>query len=562
MKFNDMQYSRVDIGAMCEEYKALCEKVKNAGCKNCVIGAIKEHEKLQRHAASMSTLAYIRHSINTKDEFYDKENQFYDTEGPVLSEAVQEFMNSLLTSKFRPDIEEKYGKLLFINMEMEQKTFKPEIIPLLQKENALVTEYQKLIASAEIPYDGKVLNTSQLTPYKEDPDREVRRGAYFADGKFYMDNAGDLDRIFDELVKVRTEIAHALGFKSFTELAYLRRMRNCYTPEMVAKFRAQVVEDIVPIVCSLKAMQAERIGLSPQEMQIFDDNYKYKDGNPKPMGTPEDILASGKRMYSEMSPETKKFIEFMYENELLDVEAKPGKAVGGYCTEIPEYKAPFIFSNFNGTTGDVDVLTHEAGHAYAAYQNMDSELLELAQPTMESCECHSMSMEFLAWPWLDLYYGKDTDRAKFSHLESSLTFIPYGCLVDHFQHVVYDNPELTPEERNKKWDELSAIYRPYLKADGVPFWGEGRSWQRQLHIYHYPFYYIDYCLAQTISLKFWELSQKDYKNAWTRYNAFVDKGGRETFTELCRTADLETPFEDGSLKAIAGAAKAWLDERK
>ncbi len=557
-----MPYSRVDIGAMCEKYKALTDKVKNAGCKNCVFGAIDEHEKLQRHISSMSTLAYIRHSINTKDEFYDKENQFYDTEGPVLSESVQEFMNSLLESKFLPDVKEKYGSLLFINMEMELKTFKPEIIPLLQKENTLVSDYQKLIASAEIPYDGKILNTSQLTPYKEHPDREMRRGAYFADGKFYMEHADELDSIFDSLVKVRTEIAHKLGFKSFTELAYLRRTRNCYDPEMVAKFREQVVEDIVPIVCSLKAMQAERIGIAKEDMRIYDDNYKYKDGNPKPKGTPEDILAAGKRMYEEMSPETAKFINFMYDNELLDVEAKPGKAVGGYCTEIPEYGAPFIFSNFNGTTGDVDVLTHEAGHAYAAYQNMDADLLELAQPTMESCECHSMSMEFLAWPWLKLYYGEDVDRAKFSHLESSLTFIPYGCLVDHFQHVVYDNPELTPAERHQKWNELEAIYRPYLKADGVPFWGEGRLWQRQLHIYHYPFYYIDYCLAQTISLIFWELSQKDYKDAWRRYNAFVNEGGRKTFVELCKTAELSTPFEEGSLKAVASAAKAWLDERK
>lgn len=562
MKFNDMPYSRVNIEEVCRKYDSLTKTVKNAGCEHCVFRAIDEHEKIQRRVSTMSTIAYVRHSINTKDEFYDKENEFYDSEGPVLSEAVQNFMNSLLESKYLPKLKEKYGELLFINMEMEQKTFKPEIIPQLQKENALVTEYQKLIASAQIEFDGKVLTTAQLAPYKEDPDREVRKGAYFADGKYYMDNAPELDRIFDELVKVRTEIAHALGFKSFTELAYLRRTRNCYTPEMVAKFREQVVEDIVPIVSSLKEMQAKRIGMAKEDMRIYDDGFKYKEGNPKPHGSPKDILAAGRRMYEEMSPETAEFIGFMYDNELLDVEAKPGKAVGGYCTEIPEYRSPFIFSNFNGTAGDVDVLTHEAGHAYAAYRNMDSELLETSQPTMESCECHSMSMEFLAWPWLDLYYKEDADRARFSHLESALNFIPYGCLVDHFQHVVYDNPNLTPEERNKKWDELSAIYRPYLRADGVPFWGEGRSWQRQLHIYHYPFYYIDYCLAQTVSLMFWELSQKDYKDAWRRYNAFVSEGGRKTFVELCRVAGIKTPFEDGSLKDIASVAKAWLDERK
>ena len=261
-----------------------------------------------------------------------------------------------------------------------------------------------------------------------------------------------------------------------------------------------------------------------------------------------------------MSPETAEFVNFMYENELLDLVAKDGKAVGGYCTDFPEYKSPFIFSNFNGTSGDVDVLTHEAGHAFASYMTRNFEFRENSQPTMESCECHSMSMEFFAWKWLHLFYGDDVVRAKYMHLESALIFIPYGCMVDHFQHIVYDNPDLTPDERHSEWKKLEAIYRPYLNMGDVNFYASGRTWQRQLHIYHYPFYYIDYCLAQTVSLEFWSLSQQDYKDAWERYLRFVREGGKKTFVGLCETAGIDLPFNDGALDSVSAAASKYLAE--
>ncbi len=558
MKFCDMPYERVDLVALGEEMDKLTEKVKNAKDGETVLAAFREQEKLSVHAQTMISIASVRNSIDTRDKFYEAEQEFYDTALPAFQEHSQNLMLAILESPYRSAVSDVAGELMFKNMEMELKTFSPAVIELLGRENKLVSDYQKLIASAKIDFDGKQLNISQLAAYKENSDREVRHGAYKAESGFYMSHSDELDNIFDELVKVRTEIAHKLGFKSFTELAYMRRTRNCYDPEMVANFRRQVVSDLVPIVKELKRRQAERIGLTPDEMRIYDDPFSFKEGNPKPMGTPEDIMAAGKRMYEEMSPETGEFINFMYENELLDVLAKEGKAVGGYCTEFPEYKAPFIFSNFNGTSGDVDVLTHEAGHAFAAYTTRNFEFMENAQPTMESCECHSMSMEFFAWKWLHLFYGDDTPRAKYMHLESALIFIPYGCMVDHFQHIVYDNPELTPAERHEKWLELEKMYRPYMNFGDVDFYKNGRGWQRQLHIYHYPFYYIDYCLAQTVSLKFWSMSQKDYADAWERYYKFVCEGGKKTFVGLCESADIVVPFKDGALKSICETAAEYL----
>ena len=558
MKFKDMPYERVDLDALGRQFDAITEKVKNASDGDAVLSAFREQEKLSVHVQTMMSIAYVRNSIDTRDKFYEAEQEFYDMNLPAFQEHSQNLMLAFYESPYRKTVEDAVGELVFKNLEMELKTFSPAVIEQLGRENKLVSDYQKLIASAKIDFDGKQLNISQLAAYKQAPDRNVRHAAYMAESGFYMENADRLDEIFDELVKVRTEIAHKLGFKNFTELAYMRRTRNCYDPEMVANFRRQVVEELVPIVGELKKKQAERIGIKPEDMRIWDDVFSYREGNPKPMGTPEDIMAAGKRMYEEMSPETGEFINFMYDNELLDLVAKEGKAVGGYCTEFPEYKSPFIFSNFNGTSGDVDVLTHEAGHAFAAYTVRNFEFLENSQPTMESCECHSMSMEFFAWKWLQLFYGDDTARAKYVHLESALVFIPYGCMVDHFQHIVYDNPELTPAERHAEWKKLEAIYRPYMNFGDVDFYALGRGWQRQLHIYHYPFYYIDYCLAQTVSLEFWSLSQKDYADAWERYYRFVCEGGKKTFVELCRTAGIKVPFEDGALGQIAAGAVEYL----
>lgn len=556
MKFSDMEYKRADAVQTGKTFEKLTEIIKNANNEEEVFSALLEQEEISSHFATMANLAYVRHSINTEDEFYDKENDYYDENGPVLQEKSTEFMLALMASPYKSAVEKKYGSLMFKNLEMELKCFSPEIIPLLQKENKLVSDYQKLVASAQIDFRGETLNISQLGVYKEDSDRETRKQAFEAEGNFYMSHAEELDTIFDNLVKVRTEIAKKLGFNTFTELAYLRRTRNCYTPEMVKIFREQVKNDLVPVVAKIKKEQAETIKVD--NLKLYDDTTFYLDGNPKPVGSPEDILAAGKKMYEEMSPEANEFINFMYDNELLDVKAKKGKAVGGYCITFPEYKAPFIFSNFNGTAGDVEVLTHEAGHAFADYTVRNFEIEANKNPTMESCETHSMSMEFFAWPWLELFYKDDTKRAKLTHLKGALIFIPYGCIVDEFQHIVYDNPDLTPAERHEAWAKLERTYRPYINMAGIPFYGDGRGWQRQLHIYHYPFYYIDYCLAQTAALTFRNIMMTDYKDAWERYMKFVNEGGKKTFVELCAVAGIKTPFEDGALKEIATATENCL----
>ena len=206
------------------------------------------------------------------------------------------------------------------------------------------------------------------------------------------------------------------------------------------------------------------------------------------------------------------------------------------------------------------MVTHEAGHAFADWSNRKRIPSSYIWPTLEGCEVHSMSMEFFAWPWAEGFFGPDTRKFLYSHLAGALTFIPYGTMVDHFQHIVYEKPDMTPAERNAAWKELTGIYMPWVKMDGeIPFYTEGRRWQRQHHIYSSPFYYIDYCLAQTVSLEFWAMIQKDLGNAWKHYMAYTEQGGSRTFTELLKNAGLESPFEENCLRTVCAAAEEWLD---
>jgi len=559
MKFSKMPYTRPQLEETEAKLLSLLGKFKNAANAEECFAAYKEYDDFSKQIMSMFAIANIRHTVDTTDEFYDKEKTYMDENSPKLQAAQQEFTKALLETPFRKDLEAQWGNLMFVNAEIATKTFCPEIVPDLQEENKLSSEYSKLIASAQIEFDGKVLTLAQLRPYYENPDQGIRKAAMEAGAAWYMANAGRLDGIYDELVKLRTGIAKKLGHETFTQVGYYRMQRNCYDQNLVAKFREGVVKHIVPLVQRLKAEQAKRIGTDT--IKIYDDFFEYPEGNAKPIGTPDDIFAHGKKMYHELTEETAEFIDFMIDNELFDVLTRPGKRAGGYCSYIPIYKSPFIFANFNGTSGDIDVLTHEAGHALAGYLAKDIYPSALRRYSLETAEIHSMAMEFFTWPWMEGFFGSETQKYYYSHLASAIIFIPYGTMVDEFQHHVYENPNMTPKERNDLWLQLEAKYRPWLDQKDFPFYGEGRRWQAQMHIYGMPFYYIDYCLAQIMALSFWAENQVTPTSAWAKYRRLLGFAGTKTFVELIEDAGLPSPFVPDNLKTVSDAAASWLDKQ-
>ena len=561
MKFSEMKYKRPDIGAFRNIADNICQKLNNAKCFEEADRAFIEWEKELSHIETMMSIAYARNTINTADEYYEKEVEFIDETSPLFSELEIQFAKILVNSPFRTQFEDKYGKILLVNTEMYLKSFAPEIIGESQETNKLETSYQKLIASAQIDFEGEKRTISQMQPFKQSADDKIRRDAWIAEGSFYKDNEKDLNDIFDKMVNLRTAMAKKLGYDNFVGLGYMQMTRNCYTPADIESFRNAVVKYLVPVADRLYKEQAERTGME-YPLTFADAALKFLDGNPCPVGTADDVIKTGSDLYHELSEETSQFIDIMLRDELMDVLSKKGKAGGGYCTNFPDYKVPFIFSNFNGTADDVEVITHEAGHAFAYYMAKDIVPASLQSPTLDACEIHSMTMEFFGWSKSDAFFGKQAAKFRYSHLFDAITFIPYGTMVDHFQHIVYENPDITPEKRHDIWKELLGTYMPWLKLDGSPFYGEGHGWQRQIHIYENPFYYIDYCLAQTVALEFWVIMQKDRSNAWERYMKLVRKGGTQTFKELVATAGLDSPFSENALKTVSDAIVRWLDENK
>ena len=559
MKFNEMTYTRPDIGALLARCKELAAKAAAAPDGDALVRLYYEQSEAFAEYNTAANLANIHYTCDTRDEYWKAEQDFFDANGPAVTNASVEISRAFLANPHVDALTEKFGTTCVAGMKNAVLGMDDRTVELQQQFNALVSRYQQIYGGALVELDGKQLTIPQLGPYKEDLDPAVRRAAYEAEAGYFDAHRAELDELYGEIVKNLNAQARVMGYHDYSELSYVRMNRIGYGPEEIRKFRDQVANDVVPQLQKVMTMRAKRTGIA--RPTFTDLPIMFKDGNPKPIPGYKARMDAARTMYHELSPETAEFIDFMQDNELFDVESRPGKMSGGYMTSLPSYKAPFIFANWNNTSGDVDVLTHECGHAFEGYVAERDPAIpaDLECPGMESAEIHSMAMEFLTAPWHHLLFGRDTDKYALLHAEDSFVFLAYGCEVDEFQHIMYQNPDLTPDERNAEWLKLEKKYRPWIDFAGLPFYGRGAGWQRQLHIYECPFYYIDYCLSTMAALQFFLLSLTDHKDAWERYLRLVRRAGTASYTELLETAGLKVPFEEGSIKGIAQQMTDWLE---
>ena len=562
MKFNEMTYTRPDIDALLARCRELAAKAAAAPDGAALVRLYYEQSEAFAEYNTAANLANIHYTCDTRDEYWKAEQDFFDANGPAVTNASVEISRAFLANPHVDVLTAKFGTTCVAGMKNAVLGMDDRTVELQQQFNALVSRYQQIYGGALVELDGKQLTIPQLGPYKEDLDPAVRRAAYEAEAGYFDAHRAELDELYGEIVKNLNAQARVMGYHDYSELSYVRMNRIGYGPEEIRKFRDQVANDVVPQLQKVMAMRAKRTGIA--RPTFTDLPIMFKDGNPKPIPGYKARMDAARTMYHELSPETAEFIDFMQDNELFDVESRPGKMSGGYMTSLPSYKAPFIFANWNDTSGDVDVLTHECGHAFEGYVAERDPAIpaDLECPGMESAEIHSMAMEFLTAPWHHLLFGKDTDKYALLHAEDSFVFLAYGCEVDEFQHIMYQNPDLTPDERNAEWLKLEKKYRPWIDFDNLPFYGRGAGWQRQLHIYECPFYYIDYCLSTMAALQFFLLSLTDHKDAWERYLRLVRRAGTASYTELLETAGLKVPFEEGSIKGIAQQMTDWLENHQ
>ena len=558
--FRQMPYARPDMEALKACYAETTEKLKTAKSYEEAKAAFFALQAAEETRSTMAVLCSVRNSIDTADPFYDGEMKWLRTESAALIPLGKAYREALTASPFRPDFEAEFGKQMFRLIDAGLKTTDERIIPDVIREGNLCQQYQKDSAMAVTEFRGEPCNFYGLLKHMESPDREERKEAFHAWAALYEKISPQLDEQYDELVHLRDKMAKTLGFESYTDLAYLERRRFDYTQADAANFRKQIREIITPAVAEIREKQRQRLGVD--KLRYYDEALLFPEGNADPEGTMEELVQKALAMYRQMSPETGEFFEFMVKYHLFDLETRPGKRMGGYMTRFPGYKAPFIFSNFNGTSADVDVLTHEAGHAFQGYLAMRSiPVSMLSGSTSEINEIHSMTMEHFAYPWMGSFFGEKAEKYLTAHLIGAISVIPYMCVVDEFQHRMYEQPDLDAHGRRQVWRAIEKEYMPWRDYDGEPFLEEGGFWMQKQHIFLYPFYYIDYALAQMCAFQYYGRMKIDRPKAWQDYLRLCRAGGTRGYFELLEIGNLLNPFRDGAVAASLGHVIEEIRER-
>ncbi len=555
-RFSQLKFKKIDLEKIKSEFSGLVDEFKNSKTFEEQDKALTKIFKYSDNLQTNMTIGEIRYTLDTRSKVNQKNQEIIDEVSPHISALFNSFEKELVKAKFIDDLKKKWGSYLFEMTKQSLECFDEKIIPELQEINRLSSEYTKLISSAQIDFHGEICNLSQLSKYTQSADRQERKEASKLFSNFFSVNNDKIGDIYDKMVKTRTKMAQKLGYKNFVELGYKNLGRMDYDSKMVEEYRNQIYRDLVPFTNKLFKENANRIGV--KNPQYYDFNISFVSGNPKPVGDKEFMVNQAQKMYHELSHETDVFFKFMRDYELLDLEAKSGKVGGGYMTYLAKYKAPFIFSNFNGTSGDVDVLTHEFGHAFQSYMSRNIKCPSYRSPTLEACEIHSMSMEFITYPWMSLFFGKNEEKYRYCHLEDAIKFIPYGVTIDEFQHWVYENPEATHLERCEKFREIEKKYLPHRNYDEAPIFEQGGWWMKQSHVFSSPFYYIDYTLAQVVAFQFFIEDQKNHNKTWKKYVKLCKFGGRYPFIELLKQAKLNNPFNDGTIKKITKPLSKYL----
>ncbi len=550
MKELDLKFEEYPLNVPTEKrlrkkFESLIQELNNCSNAQEAKATIKHWNKFTSQLTNDMSIIFVRYSCDTQNPTYKKAQERCDELSPIISSYSTQFAKILTKASYREELEKEFGKYLFKMYDNSLKSFDDKILNECIEENKLVSEYESVLGSAQVDFRGEKLNLSQLGKYMQDADRATRKEAAITMDKWLGEHEEKIGGIYDKLVKLRTEMAKKLGFENFVELGYLRLGRTDYNALDCQGYRAQIAKEVVPVAQKLYKKQMKALGI--KKPQTYDYNLMFASGNAMPAGDAKYLVEQAHKMYSALGNESQVFFEFMQNHHLMDLEARKGKSPGGYCTYFPTYKAPFIFSNFNGTEGDVNVLTHEGGHAFQAYLSRNIKVPEYQSPTLEACEIHSMSMEFLAWPYMEGFFGKDAEKAKYSHLCDAIEFLPYGITIDEFQHWVYEHPEATHEERCTKFKEIETRYTPHKKFDDCPTLNKGTTWLRQSHVFGSPFYYIDYTLAQVVAFQFLIEDQKNHEKTWKKYIKLCKCGGKAPFTELLAMNKLRNPFEEGNV---------------
>jgi M3 family oligoendopeptidase len=545
-----------DLETLGERYRTFATELGSSPSTDAYRHVLHDWNELRRELRTWSALTQLRFDQQTSDASARAARERRDEMWPKITAFDHAMKGRFTSSDARIALEPLTGPQAARLWETDLVAFDEAIEADLVAESRAAAEYTAVLAGLTVEFNGETLNLAALTKYATHPDRSVRHAAAAARWNAMASCGEEFDRIFDELVQLRTRMARKLGFRSFTELGYKRMRRIGYGPSDVDRWRDTIAEHVVPLAAALADRAAKRMGL--EALALWDEKFLTGPDGGARLGDDAWLMERTIASLGELHPDLGAFAQMMQQRGLTDLMTRQGKASGAHCTFLHSYDVPFVFSNFVGTRDDVRTLMHELGHAYQGYRSRDLPVIDYVTPTLEAAEIHSMSLEFLTWPSMERFFGNDAQIYRDAHLAESLAFLPYGVAVDHFQHLVYERPEATPAERHAMWQQMERRYLPWRTYGDLDRPARGGFWQGQLHIYKAPFYYIDYTLALACAMQFWSATYDDREDAITRYVELCARGGSASFGELVTSAQLHSPFVPGALTKTVGRARAML----
>lgn len=475
---------------------------------------------------------------------------------PVAEEHDATIRQALLASPARAALETKFGPLLFKVFENAQASFAPENIALNVEVGELEARFERLLGNARPVVDGEELTLPKVNALLSHPDATKRKAAWEAYVGWIQTHADELHGLYSELVARRHQLGRNLGEPTFIPLGYRKHRRLDYGPAEVKTFREGIKRHIVPLLRDLRRKQAEWLGTPT--VRPWDMAY-YPGASLAPGVAPiGEQLSRAQGLFDRMHPKLGGHFKRMVAEGLIDLENRPGKRPGAYCTGFEDLGLISIFCNSTGDSEDIATLTHEMGHAFQGWESRWIEPLELRWPTYEACEIHSMGMEFMALRHLDAFFGpEDVQCFRRLKLIDTITILPYIAVVDAFQHWVYEHPTHTPEERDRAWSELWDEFLPGVDWSGHEA-EKAVRWKRQIHLFVAPFYYIDYAIAESAALQLWLLAEKDPAKCMETYLELCRIGGSQSLVEIVKSAGLVSPFDPEVFGPAVAAIRAEL----
>ena len=511
---------------------------------------IYEFNKVRDHYLTLYWISYIGYLKNTKDEKYLETEKIMGKYEPIINNLIYDYYKVLSSSKNKDELEHFVGKRT-LDIALNQAKLKNDEITLLQtKEKELCSKYQRLIIGRKLEFLGKEINLSSLNIYYNSDNRSLRKEAYDKRFQVLEEVSREIDIIIDELISVRNSIVKTLGFNSYSEMSFVKMNRLGYSKDDLTIFKKEIKKYIVPLLKLLKEQQKERLGLD--SLEYYDSNYLFSDGNAKIIGNLNDILNIFKAILQKYSKESYDLLSLMLEEGLIDLDNRENKANGGITTYLPDYKVPLFIKKYMGLESNITSIFHEFGHSTQLYLSRDLLFHENRWPTFDICEIHSTTMEYLMYPFMDLFFGKDDLKYKIKHLTNNLSLMVNMALADDFWSLVYDN-NLDSKERRKKWLELKKKYN--LSSYDNEYFKRGIEYQADTNRIVDPFYSLDYALDNLIALSFYKKEKEDIKEAFDLYIRLCKVGGSLSLKEIINEFNLDNPFEKGALKDMSDVIK-------